>query len=288
MIEIIGEETEEQLIIKSVGGSSAANLHARFSHGSTCVEQYVKQITATEEALHQDKILVEIIHLPEARTANILKRPKLRKYELPYLAKSTLDTKHQIDIEDLTLSLRQNRLILRSKRLNKEVIPKLTNAYNYSRNALPIYHFLCDLQRQDRRIALGFSWPKKVEDFPFLPRVVYRNCILSKAQWLLKETEIKAFIIVYNDPEKLMTEISQWRKRYRVPQWVEWIEHDNTLPINLENHTLVHLWLSSIKNKAYCKLKEYLLPESNLVKRDQSFFSHEIVLSFKRSARREL
>ena len=280
MIEIIGEENKEQLILKSVGGTSAANLHARFCHGSKNTEKHVQRITDAEEQLQSDKILAEIIHLPEARTGNVLKHPVLRKYEIPYLGKSAVAVENQISVDDLVISIRNNKIVLHSKRLNKEVIPKLTNAHNYSRKALPIYHFLCDLQKQQLRTAIGFKWPKRVENHPFLPRVVYKNCILSKAQWQLNKEDISAFLALYEETEQLMERIDQWRKRYQVPNWVEWVEFDNTLPIHLENSTLVRLWLSSIKNKDKCRLQEFLLPQSSLVKRDGAFFGHEIVLSF--------
>ena len=86
--------------------------------------------------------------------------------------------------------------------------------------------------------------------------------------------------MVYEDTKQLMERIAQWRKRYHVPHWVELVEYDTTLPIHLENSTLVRLWLSSVKNKETCRLREFLLPQSHLVKRERTFFGHEIVLSF--------
>ena len=285
MIEIIETKNKEQIILKSVGGMSAANLHTRFCHGSEALKNHIQHITDWEAQLHPDKILAEIVHLPEARTGNILKRPAFRKYEIPYLAKSNLALENQIPINDLTISIRNNKIILRSKRLNKEVLSKLTNAHNYSLKALPIYYFLSDLQKQNLRTALSFTWPKKVGNHPFLPRVVYKSCILSKAQWQLKKEDINTFLKVYEDEEKLIQKIDLWRKKYQVPDWIELVENDNTLPIHLENSTLIRLLLTTIKNKERCKLQEFLLPQSDLVKRAQEIFGHEIVLSFYKDTR---
>lgn len=113
------------------------------------IVQYDKQV---------GKIDAEIVHLPENRVGNILYRPILREYEIPYLANSTLEKHFQINIEDLFLTLRDNRLILFSKKLGKEVVPYLSNAHNYWTNSLPIYNFLCDLRSQDVRDNLTFSW----------------------------------------------------------------------------------------------------------------------------------
>ncbi len=280
MIEIIGEKDKEQVVLKSIGGTSAANLNARFCHGSNELKKHVQQIIDWEEHVHPDKIMSEIVHLPEARTGNILKRSSLRAYEIPYLAKANASLKHQISVNDLYVSIRNNKIVLRSKYLQKEVLPRLTNAHNYATKALPIYHFLCDLQRQDLRTRLGFTWPKETEKYYFLPRVIYKNCILSKAQWRLKKEDIHFFLALKEDENKLLKQINQWREKYSVPLWVQLVEYDNILPIHLGNITLIRLWLTTVKNKEECRLEEFLFTKTDLVKRDQHSFGHEIVLSF--------
>ena len=91
------------------------------------------------------------------------------------------------------LSIKNGKLILRSKKHNKEVIPHLTNAHNYSNNSLPIYHFLCDYSNQNIRTSLFFDWGGLSKIYDFLPRVEYENIILSKAQWKINSEQIKIF-----------------------------------------------------------------------------------------------
>lgn len=132
-------------------------------------------------------------NLPEARTGNILRRPQMREYEIPYIAKSVLPTENQIPIQDLYLSIKNEKLFLRSKSQNKEVIPFLTNAHNYSSNSLPVYHFLCDLGNQTIKPVLHFDWGDLGRIYHFLPRIEYGNIILSKARWKINANEIKSF-----------------------------------------------------------------------------------------------
>ncbi len=108
-----GKEYRRKIFIGSIGGSSAANLLCRFCHVDAEIYSFVKEITDKEKELSKDIIFAEIIHLPESRIGNILLRPVLRDYEIPYLAKSYLNNEYQIKTDDLFVSIKSNRIILR-------------------------------------------------------------------------------------------------------------------------------------------------------------------------------
>lgn len=138
--EIISENQHEKLYINNITGK-AGRLLGRFCSEKSSIKDIVEKISVKEQELNPDKILAEIIHLPESRIGNVIRRPQLRNYEIPYLANSILEKENQISVDDLYLSIKNGKLFLRSKKHNKEVIPHLTNAHNYSNNSLPIYHF---------------------------------------------------------------------------------------------------------------------------------------------------
>jgi hypothetical protein len=133
LFEIIKANPQEILIKLNLwGGSCGANLLARFCHTNEKIEQLVKEIAAKEQELMPDVLLAEIGHLPESRVGNILSRPHIREYEILYLSNSDLPEERKIAVSDLILSFRQGRLKLRSKRLNKEIIPRLTNGFLFA------------------------------------------------------------------------------------------------------------------------------------------------------------
>lgn len=271
--EIVSENQQEKLYINNITGK-AGRLLGRFCSEKSTIKDFVKQISDKEHELNPNKILAEIIHLPESRIGNVIRRPQLRNYEIPYLANSTLEKENQISVDDLYLSIKKGKLFLRSKKHNKEVIPHLTNAHNYSNNSLPIYHFLCDYSNQKIRTSLFFDWGGLSKIYDFLPRVEYENIILSKAQWKINSEQIKIFnsIILSENIEYLFQKIEEWRKLNQIPQWIQWVQGDNTLAVNLQNFDLVLMFFSSVKNEKEIIIEEFLC-------NDKSDYVHQFVFS---------
>jgi len=193
MIELIKTGENEKVSIVSSGDSSAAKLLGRFCNGNKDIMDLTTQIIDKETEYHTDKILAEIVHIPESRTGNILRRPVLREYEIAYLSNSGVENDSRIELTDMMISIKNGSIFLRSKKYNKEVIPCLSNAHNYFNKSLPIYHFLCDLQSQNVKPVCGFSWGGLESHYDFFPRVNYGEVILSKARWMLSKNEIEQF-----------------------------------------------------------------------------------------------
>lgn len=275
LIEIINLDGEQKIVIDGFGGASGANLLARFGKGDELLEKHIRHITDTEAKINDNMILAEIVHLPQDRVGNILKRPTLRNYEIPYLSKSSLPKKQQISINDIVISIRDNRIFLKSIKLNKYIEPRLTNAHNYSDDALPIYHFLCDLQYQSKRSHISFLWNTILKNCSFLPRVEYKNCILSKAQWLIDSTDFKKTL----QGEANLNSINIWRKKIKLPRYAELVERDNTLLIDFQNLDSMTMLFDSIKNKKTFLLQEFLFKEEGIVKRTEQTFCNQFVVS---------
>lgn len=287
MVEIIeaSEDGSDSVIyFSSAGGSSAANLLGRFCHSDDNLFKYVKTITEKEQNNNENIVFAEIVHLPESRTGNILLRPQIREYEIPYLAKASVSKEKQIPLDDLYISVKQGRkIVLRSKSLNKEIVPRLSTAHNYSNNALPIYQFLCDLQTQDLRGGVGFNWGSLVKEFSFLPRVKYKNIILSKATWNIKKQDIDDLIKLKSDKE-IEEKTKAWKEKIELPDYVLLADGDNELLLNLNNLLCIKTLLSLVKKRPGFQLKEFLFnSERALVKRGDESFTNQVIFSFYKS-----
>src|SRR5262249_21067054 len=197
LAKVIGDPSDKEsaegvrVLIGGLDGPSGAKLLGRFCHGDAQLTRFVEQHLRAEEALQPDAIYAEIVHLPEERIGNVLLRPVLREYEIPYLGLSGAPREKQIPITDLMVSVIGSRIVLRSTRLGKEVIPRMTNAHNFGLRSLGLYRFLCTLQTDGVAPGFAFGWGA-LDGAPFLPRVVSGRKILSKARWLLRRENLQA------------------------------------------------------------------------------------------------
>jgi class I lanthipeptide synthase len=280
ILQLVNINGNEKIIMKNVGGSSAVNLLGRFCFGDENIFRYVQEIIKIEEEINKESILAEIIHLPESRVGNILARPSFRKYEIPYLAKSFLPKKNHIKLEDLTIRRRNNEIILESKKLDKIILPRLSNAHNFSYNSLPIYHFLCNLQTQNKRDYLGVNLNLFEDEYSFLPRIEYNDIILSLASWYILKESIKPIIDAINHVDKLIKIVKRWRDKLKIPQYIILVEGDNELLINLKNITSIKMFLTTIKNKSKFKFSEFIFDRGVTKDITKEEYTNQMIVSF--------
>lgn len=273
MIEVVKLDHKETLVLESLGNFSAAKLIGRFSNGEAKIQQLANEITAKEATLSKDVFFAEIAHIPESRTGNILRRPVLRDYEIPYLANSITPKEKQIDIADLWISVVNNTIILKSKKQNQIVVPCLSNAHNYSNNSLPIYQFLADLQGQNLNPVYKMDWGNLLNHYTTFPRVVYKEVILSKAKWYVFEKDSKDL--------QFTTTFPNWKTKKRIPQYVTIVSGDNTLLLDLEVEICFDILQKTIKTNGKVILEEFLFTNESVVKDEENDnYANQFIVSF--------
>lgn len=271
-----------RLLIDGVMGPSGARLLGRFCYADAELRQHVERHLRAEEELQPDAIFAEIVYLPEGHFGNVVCRPSLRAYEIPYLGSAGVSLPKQIATADLMLSVVDGRFLLRSACLGREIVPRTTAAYNPRISSLGVYQFLCALQGQ--RVASNLSWDwGALRDAPFLPRITTGRLVLCRAQWHLAKADIKQ--LVEKDDVSLYKAIQSWRAEKRLPRWIALFEEDNLLPIDLDNilsiETLAHL----IRNREEARVIEmFPAPDELCVRGPEGRFCHELVIPFIRTS----
>jgi lantibiotic biosynthesis protein len=277
-----GPEGNLGFYLQYIYGPSGAVLLARFCHADDRLAALVQRHLHDEEALHAgDAVFAEIVHLPEGRVGNVVCRPVLRQYEIPFLATPGTPAERQIPLSDLTVSLRDGRIILRSRRLGREVIPRLTSAHNFTNpRSLKLYKFLCLLQHQGVSGDLAWNWGAH-ESAAFLPRVAMGKIVFSLARWRIsKETAPDLFS---GDGAGRAASIEEWRRASRLPRFVYIVEADNQLLIDFENELSVDTFLDHIGKRPETILVEMLpTPDALPVRGPEGTFVHEMILPFAR------
>lgn len=259
-----------QLRINHVG--RGANLLGRFCHGSSEVEALTAEALRLEEAHRPDAIFAEVVHLPEGRHGNVLLRPVLRGYEIPYLGASGAPQDKQLDITDLVVSIVDDRVILRSLSRNQEVIPRMTTAHNFGGRSLAIYRFLCSHAAQ--RVGNAYwSWGA-LDQFPFLPRVRRGKLILDRARWLLAAKDLAKLD---------HAAFSKLRARLGLPRWIVIGDSDNELPVDCDNDLMVDSAIALLRNRPSATLFELVPAHDELaLQSPEGRFAHELIALFAR------
>ncbi len=270
-----------RVLLRGASGAPGIGLLARFCHADGALRARVEEHLRLEEAQRPDAVFAEIVHLPEGRVGNILLRPMLRPYEIPFLGRSGAPPEAQLPITDLLVSVvRDNlvseaadRLVLRSRRLGCEVLPRLTSAHKYSRSSLGVYRFLCELQRQGTVGVLTWDW-RPLEALPFLPRVCSGRTVLARARWNLERRDLERF----SDRAEAFRE---WCREAGLPRWIVLAHEDQELVTDLGNPLSVEALLHHLRRREQATLVElFPSPDELFAHGPEGRFTHEIVIPF--------
>ena len=271
-----------RVLLKGVSGPSGALLLGRFCHADPTLTDYVVSHIHAEEATAPDAVFAEIVHLPEGRIGNIVARPLLRDYEIVYLGRSGAPIEQRLPIDDLRLSVVGHRFVLRSERLGRRVIPRLTSAHNYMAQSVATYRFLCLLQADGCASGVTWSWGP-LDALPFLPRLTTGRLVLARARWRVTKDEIRTLCDATGTDR--YEALQRWRQTRRIPRWVVLADYDNMLVVDLENIVAVDSLLQMLRDRDDAALLEcYPEPDQLCAEGPDGLFAHEVVIPFTQAA----
>lgn len=262
----VNVEGKECIQIVSMSGNSAIDYTGRFGYLNNNVKNYINDLAKEELALQNGFIIAEVVHLPEDRAVNVILHPKLYDYQIQYLGKSSVDNRCTIDINDLLVCVIDNKIYLKSKKLNKFVIPRLSNVHNYRFRTLPIYYFLCDIQNQSEYRGVSFHWGTLGDLFDFTPRVrTSQDIILYPATWRIKKSEINHLYDLLDQKFELINAINIWKSERKIPDNLLLSDGDNELYIDLTNELSIIAFLQEVKQRYDFIVKEFFAPSKQLI-----------------------
>lgn len=75
-----------------------------------------------------------------------------------------------------------------------------------------------------------------------------------------------------DDKPQFLSELKNWRSKRKMPSWVQWVQHDNTLTLNLENFDFAQLFVVTVKKEKSIIIEEFLY-------NDNDDYMHQFVFS---------
>lgn len=268
-----------ELYLHGAFGPSGAKLLGRFCHEDSEIDRGVREHLRQEESLDSEAIFAEVVYLPEGRVGNVLCRPVLREFEIPYLGRSGAPPERQLPVRDLLVGIHQGSIVLYSRRLGRRIVPRVTNAHGFMNPQLSsIYRFLCYLQHQHGTAVPSFSWGA-LDSFDYLPRVRVGKVILSLGRWRLSEKEVEA--LGNEQGSRRFSAVQKLRQQRSLPRWIVLQEGDNSLPVDLDNALSVDSFVHVLKRGSQATLLEmYPVFEGLCVNGIEGAFYHELNVPF--------
>lgn len=233
-----------RVLLLGLAGPSGGRLLGRLCHADDDLRRRVEAHLAAEEALDPDAVFAEIVHLPEGRSGHEVARPALRRWEIPFLGRGAADAEHRIPVGDLRVSVRDGRIVLRSERLGRRVVPRHTASHFIGGSHQRVYRFLGALQ--DEGIRGGWSWHwGSLEGAPFLPRLSSGRLVLSLARWRVPASEMEKLAAVrgVGGGGRRDRAVREWRAERRLPRWVVLDDPDGEWVVDLDHPLLVDAFL---------------------------------------------
>ncbi|SDS98911.1 thiopeptide-type bacteriocin biosynthesis domain-containing protein [Mucilaginibacter mallensis] len=252
---------DNKIWMEQAGGCTSAAILGRFTLFSERVLEEARYVVSMEEKINKEVVFAEISCFNDEHAANINSSAGIRAYEIPIGVHSTLSRENIINLSDITVSVVDDDIILRSKKLNRIIVPRLSSAYNYSRSELSIFRFLCDLQHQGLKSNFNLDLKSLLPGLNFYPRVEYKNCILFPSTWILGNEEITE-IVGGNDTKGSFQKLSE---KIRLQKFFALTEGDNQLIFDRDNAESIIMFITVIKNKSSVVLQEVFLDQSTFV-----------------------
>ena len=264
--------------MNSIAGPSALMLFGRFCCGSEELEDACKLLAEQEQYNDDSVIYAEIVHMAQARAANVSCRPSLRAKEVIYgPGDSGLNSCDQINCNDLYLRVVSGRLQLYSKKLNKEIKPRLASAHNTGGLNLPIYQFLHALQGVDGWYA-GLSLNGAIDSLPYIPEIRIDNVIFFERRWIISREEILTIHKGKTDDDKI-NKLKSLIVERNISRYIALSEGDNNLDFDLNTPFSALLFINEVKNKESVKLIASLKGRTNkLFNMGGHTYRHEFVV----------
>jgi thiopeptide-type bacteriocin biosynthesis protein len=267
------DRDEFQFFIKKQSAPSALALVNKSCYGLPGLRDRLSDFINQEEALNEDAILAEIVFIPGDVIDNSIYRPIMRRFTIDVQSGAFGQSEENIHLTDLLISVKNQEIILHSKKLNKHIIPVLTCNHNFYKGPA-VYRFLSELQYQNPKQVFAWHWGN-LSNESFLPRITYKHLILSKAQWHINQQEINSVAEQFADPVDALKEL---QIKLKFPQLFTIANDDKEMLIDIRSRFSCTIFLEAVTENGITIIEFIGDPVSTLFKSQGDSFHHEMII----------
>ncbi|MEO8516704.1 MAG: hypothetical protein ABI426_08170, partial [Flavobacterium sp.] len=86
---------------------------------------------------------------------------------------------------------------------------------------------------------------------------------------------------VIKDSNQIYTSFAIWKTKRNIPRFVNLVDYDNTLLLDLDKEICIKMFLETVKKTPKIVLEEFLFAENSIVKNQkEEHFSNQFIVSF--------
>lgn len=254
-ISMVMSVSDELIFANQIGGVTANALTGRFTMVGEQVENYAKEIANIEKNANPDILFFDVAYMVETSIDNVNRRKLIYDAQLAILNFDTSSS--PLTLNDLQISVVGSEIILRSKKLNKRLVPRMASAYNYTRSDLSVFRLLCDVQHHGLNSSLSLSLDNLFPDLDYYPRLQYQNIVISPKKWKIKKDDL------FDQRKKLITVESCKAQltKIGVSKFFKTGLSDQTLCFSLEEKTDMEAFVQYMQKQTSIYVEEVNLPD---------------------------
>jgi len=250
---------DDLIFAEQIGGATSNALTGRFTMANQAVETYAKNIADVEQLSNPDVLFFDVAYMVETNVDNVNRRKLIYGHQLSILNFDTSTT--PLALNDIQISIIGTEVMLRSKSLNKRLVPRMASAYNYSRSDLSVFRLLCDLQHQGLLTGLSLSLENLFPDLDYYPRLQYQNIVLNCSKWKVKKEDLLGA-----DQKYLSIELCRAHlQSIGVSNYFKAGLSDQTLCFALHDDGDINAFLQYMQKQTSIYIEEFNLPQNNIV-----------------------
>lgn len=265
-----------------IGCNNIGSSFGRFANRFKKIDKLYKELVEKDNRQYEEDFnIVEISLIPENKSeANVMRTINYREYELSLYCTKTDDDKKSVELENIYIGVENNNFFAVDVNTGKKLIFKKTNMYN---NDLVCNEIKFLLEISNNYIEwYSFPWLKAYENMNYIPKIKYKDIILSNKQWNLNINDIVG--IDSDDYEIIQKSIIDYFEKMNMSSLFLLSMADNEILFDLSKKTDLEVLSISFKKyhrkygeRAIVKIFDYI--EAQFFKDSRNdYFSGEIVV----------